>query len=44
MSESEQPAVVAQGSLAGMRELQDKLGARGLASELVRPPEGKGSS
>ena len=38
------PAVVAQGSYANMRELQDLLGRRGIVSELLQPPQDKRSS
>jgi len=45
MNESAQePAIVAQGSIASLRELRELLRGRGIAAELVQPPEGRGSS
>jgi hypothetical protein len=40
----EGPAIVAQGSVAGLRELREQLAQRGIRAELVQPPEGQGSS
>jgi hypothetical protein len=41
---SEEPAVVAQGSMDHLRELRAHLHALGIRSQMVRPPEGRGSS
>jgi hypothetical protein len=40
----EGPAVVAQGSLASLRELRELLSQRGIRAQMVQPPEGQGSS
>ena len=45
MSESPQgPAIVSQGALANLRELQGLLGELGIASQLVAPPKERQSS
>jgi hypothetical protein len=42
--QAEGPAVVAQGSIATLRELKELLRARGIRAEMIQPPEGQGSS
>jgi hypothetical protein len=41
---SEEPAIVAQGGMEHLRELRDHLLALGIRSQMVRPPEGRGSA
>ena len=41
---SSEPAVVAQGGAAHLRELRDHLLESGIASQVVCPPAGRGSS
>jgi len=43
VSEEQDFAVVAAGGIGHLREVQALLAAVGLASELLRPPEGQGS-
>ena len=43
MEADEGTRVAAQGGYEHMRELQGVLSARGVAAELIRPPEGRGS-
>ncbi len=43
MSESEQPAVIAQGPHGTLREMQQYLSKHGIGAQIVRPPEEQGS-
>jgi hypothetical protein len=44
MSSSDEIAVIAEGGVEGLKELQRALGRAGISSEIVRPPPERCSS